>query len=467
VLHQFDDFEFQAHRSIQELIQSCVNEEFALQVRAGRYEHAPNRFDERKGGYERNLTTTFGTSRIRIPRVRFNKVKIHYSLFEKYQRRQKKFDKTVVLAMLLGLSVRTQCKWSFIGDAVSHTTASKLIRTLEDGLAVFRTRKIEDKYKYLLLDGLWVKVKDGNKLKEKVILFILGITLDNKKEIVAFKLAKGETEEEVTVLLNDVYRRGLEGKYLKLIASDGAKGIRSAISMIYPYVKWQLCYVHKLRNLNMHIRHKINNRPRMMRQDNQSQLWQKGYIADMSGFTHDAIGIFAEAMKYVAAVSLSNHDGQVVLTTLSEGSLEKEPGTIKPLAPRVALQSAPKTTGGIDFRSFPIVIRSMDSLKANIKAIPQSSLQRINLTQEWSDIERLINSGITPSVERLKDYLAASCFKGKLDSDMEKIASCISDILRMEEERCGLTDPTLKDILVVLGSGRSGEELKIAFNGTI
>ena len=34
----------------------------------------------------------------------------------------------------------------------------------------------------------------------------------------AFRLAKGETEEEVTVLLNDVYRRGLEGKQLKLIA---------------------------------------------------------------------------------------------------------------------------------------------------------------------------------------------------------------------------------------------------------
>ena len=268
VLYQFDDFESQAHRNIQELIQSCVKEEFALQVRAERYEHAPNRLDERQGGYERNFTTTFGTSRIWIPRVRFNKVKVHCSLFEKYQRRQKKFDKVVVLAMLLGLSVRKQRKFfrSFMGDAISHTTASKLIRTLEDDLQAFRTRKIEDKYKYLLLDGLWVKVKDGNKLKDKVILFILGITLDNKKEIVAFRLAKGETEEEVTALLNDVYRRGLEGKYLKLIASDGAKGIRAAINMVYPYAKWQLCYVHKLRNLNKHIRHKINNRPRIMRQ---------------------------------------------------------------------------------------------------------------------------------------------------------------------------------------------------------
>ena len=126
-----------------------------------------------------------------------------------------------------------------------------------------------------------------------------------------------------------------------------------------------------------------------------------------------------------------------------------------------------KTTGGIDFRFLPIVTQSMDSLKASIRTMPQASLERINLTQELSDIERLVNSGITPSAERIKDYLAASCFKGNLDSDMDKIVSCISDILRMQEETCCATDPTLKDILVVLGSGRSGAELKVAFSGVI
>jgi len=268
VIYQFDDFESQVHKIIQNLMQSCINEEFTLQIGAKRYEHAPERLDERQGSYERSFTTTFGTSRIYVPRLRFHNVKIHYSLFEKYQRRQEKFDKAVILAMLLGLSVRKQRRFfrSFIGDAVSHTTASRLIHTLEGNLQGYRTRPIEDKYKYLILDGLWIKVEDAGKLKEKVILFVLGVTLDNKKEIIAFKLAKGETEEEVVSLLNDIYRRGLEGKQLKLIASDGAKGIRSAINMVYPYAKWQLCYVHKTRNLNKHIRHKVNNRPGMMRQ---------------------------------------------------------------------------------------------------------------------------------------------------------------------------------------------------------
>ena len=267
LLYQFDDFEFQARGIIKKLIQDCVNEEFALQIRAKRYEHTSNRLDERQGGYERNFTTTFGTSRIRIPRVRFNKVKVHYSLFEKYQRRQKKFDQVVLLSMLLGVSVRKQRRFfrAFIGDAVSHSTASRLIKSIEGDLQSFQTRTIADIYKYLIIDGLWVKVMEG-RLKEKVILFVLGITEDNKKEIIAFRLAKGETEAEVTALLNDLYRRGLKGRHLKLIASDGAKGIHAAINMVYPYARWQLCYVHKLRNLVKHIRYKQRHRRKMMRQ---------------------------------------------------------------------------------------------------------------------------------------------------------------------------------------------------------
>ena len=101
----------------------------------------------------------------------------------------------VILAMLLGLSTRKQRKFfkSFIGDVLSHTTASNLLKNLEAGLRESRSRPIEDRYKYLIIDGLWVKIKE-DRVRERVILFVLGITLDNKKEIIAFKLAKGETE---------------------------------------------------------------------------------------------------------------------------------------------------------------------------------------------------------------------------------------------------------------------------------
>jgi len=267
ILQRFDDFEQKAHRAIQKLIQDTIYEEFKVQIGADRYERTEDRLGTRQGEYERFFTTTFGTSRINIPRLRHSNTDITYSLFDKYQRRQQKFDQMVILSMILGLSTRKQRRFfrSFIGDSVSPQTASRLLTKLEEDLKDYRTRRIEDKYKYLLIDGLWVSIKE-KRIHKRPIIFVMGITIDNKKEIIAFKLCKGETELEVTGLLNDLYRRGLEGKNLKLIASDGAKGIKAAIQMVYPYSQWQLCYTHKLRNLSKNIRQKIKHRKKMMRE---------------------------------------------------------------------------------------------------------------------------------------------------------------------------------------------------------
>jgi len=164
----------------------------------------------------------------------------------------------------------------------------------------------------------------------------------------------------------------------------------------------------------------------------------------------------------------STESGKAVLFIIQPGrspirNAEADQGGGIVIEPNLPKPSEIKTPGGIDFRFLPIVTQSIGSLKASIKSIPAGSLQRINLTQEWADIQRLVNSGITPSAERVKEYFAASCFKGDSDQDAEKIVSCIANILRTEEESCVLTDPVLKDILIVLGSGRSAAELKSAF----
>ncbi len=262
-----DVFERRARAAVRDLIQSDVYEEFEEQVGAGRYERSSKRRDFRKGEYERLVITTFGSAKIRIPRTR-GEVKPEFKLFDKYQRRQKKFDEMIVMSMILGLSTRKQKKFfkSFIGDAVSHGTASKLMRMLDKSLSEFRTRPIGDDYKYLLVDGIWVSVKENDKTKKRPVIVVLGIKTDNTKEVLAFKLARSESEQEVTSVLNDLYRRGLKGSSLKIVASDGAKGIKLAIEMIYPYAKWQLCSTHKLRNLSKNIKQKKKNRSKIMKE---------------------------------------------------------------------------------------------------------------------------------------------------------------------------------------------------------
>jgi len=264
-----DKFESEAHKAVKDILQRGVDEEFNAKIGAKKYERTSGREGFRKGTYRRCLTTTFGRSELVIPRTR-EKIDISFKMFDKYQRRQKKFDEMVMMSLILGVSTRKQRKFfkAFIGDAVSHTTASRLLRNFEEDLAKFRTTRLTDNYKYLLIDGIWVKVK-GRDVRNKPIIFVIGVRKDNTKEILTFKLARGESEEEIAGILNDLYRRGLEGKNLKIIASDGARGIRAAISMVYPYAAWQWCSTHKLRNVCKRIQHKAKNRKELMKDASQ------------------------------------------------------------------------------------------------------------------------------------------------------------------------------------------------------
>ena len=264
---QVIDLEAKARMIVEGFFQRSINGEFQEQLKADWYERSEERADVRSGTYPRLLTTTFGRIRLLIPKVRKKKREYIYKMFAKYQRRQKKFDDMIVLSLLLGFSTRKQQRFfqAFIGDSVSHTTASRLMDSLSDELRSYQTQPIEDKYSFIFIDGLWVHIKEID-IKKRPILFALGITKDGKQELIAFKLAKGETEEEYTNFLNDLYRRGLKGKALELIIQDGSEAITTAVNMVYPYTPRQRCYTHKLRNLMQNIRYKFRHRAKLMRQ---------------------------------------------------------------------------------------------------------------------------------------------------------------------------------------------------------
>ena len=248
---------------IQNILQRSIDKEFQQRLGAGLYERTDHREDVRCGYYDRIFTTNFGQSTLKIPRARH--IKLNYKLFDIYQRRHKRLDYAIALSCILGLSTRKQAKlfYEVIGDSVSHSTASKLVYILREELNSYRQKPIPNNYKYLIIDGMWVHLKEL-KIKQRPILFALGITKDNQKELLSFKLAKGETEAEYTTFLNDLYRRGLTS--LDCIIADGAEAITSAVNTVYPYSQRQYCYTHKLRNLSQNIRHKYKHRPKMLRQ---------------------------------------------------------------------------------------------------------------------------------------------------------------------------------------------------------
>ncbi|MDO8663009.1 MAG: hypothetical protein Q7K98_07325 [Candidatus Omnitrophota bacterium] len=126
--------------------------------------------------------------------------------------------------------------------------------------------------------------------------------------------------------------------------------------------------------------------------------------------------------------------------------------------------------GGIDFRALPIVTEAVSNLRSSLgdsflRTNSSGIYRKLSPADEWQEIERMASSGITPSPERMKEYLQASCAKGDIPQDKDKVILCIADILRGEEETCFATDPTLRDILVVLEASGSSTELNKIFLG--
>ncbi|HIK12490.1 MAG TPA: transposase [Oscillatoriaceae cyanobacterium M33_DOE_052] len=50
------------------------------------------------------------------------------------------------------------------------------------------------------------------------------------------------------------YRRGLKGSFLKLIVTDGGKGLKAALPLVYGQIPAQHCWAHKTRNVLNHVK---------------------------------------------------------------------------------------------------------------------------------------------------------------------------------------------------------------------
>ena len=71
---------------------------------------------------------------------------------------------------------------------------------------------------------------------------------DGIKEIIGARVADSESADWEAFLI-DLKTRGLAGKKLELVTTDGGSGLVAALKTIYPFKPHQRCIAHKLRNV--------------------------------------------------------------------------------------------------------------------------------------------------------------------------------------------------------------------------
>ena len=121
--------------------------------------------------------------------------------------------------------------------------------------------------------------------------------------------------------------------------------------------------------------------------------------------------------------------------------------------------------GGIDFRGLPIVTQPVVPAMPGPSLRSGSNFKNIDLKESWQQIQNMLKAGIIPSSQRLKEYLQACCSKEiDIDSQIDKVLACIADILRLQEQDDKPTEQALKEVLVLLESGKPADQIPVALN---
>lgn len=208
------------------------------------------RSNRRNGFYRRNLDTVFGwIEGLRIPRPRVGGF-TPTCLGKKYGRRQEMLNRVAMECFRRGVSTRDVEKITeaLCGVQISASTVSRLTSVWNQEAKRWHQRKLSDDYVYLMADGIWIKNRSLG-MKRRLILVVYGIKSNGSREIIDYTFARSEKEEHWLRFFTHLQHRGLEGKNLQLITTDGCGGLGNAIAICFPGVSHQLCWAHKMRNV--------------------------------------------------------------------------------------------------------------------------------------------------------------------------------------------------------------------------
>jgi putative transposase len=245
------DFQGRTREMLKKLLESDAEQQMADYLGLKWHERAGAiaRVDYRNGFYERDYVTPLGGIRLRIPRTRQRSFLPRW--LGRLQRRAPEVAELIRQAFLRGISTRQVGRVVAVltGEAVSAQTVSRLTRVLDQAVRAFHERPLGDGWSYLVLDGVWLKVRRAFGPQRVLLSVAYGIRGDGTRQLLAFPRAKSESQAGWEGLLNDPYQRRLRGQHLQLVITDGCPGLARALETVYPRIRHQRCWVHKMRNI--------------------------------------------------------------------------------------------------------------------------------------------------------------------------------------------------------------------------
>ena len=234
------------------IAQAAIDAQFAEFIGAEPYERSVERHDRRNGIRERTVDTRMGSIDIRIPRARESN--FVPPLLEYRKRSERALVAAVQEMFISGVSTRKIEKvLRELGVAqMSKSQVSVLCAELDVQVAAFRERRLEARYPYVMLDALYVSVREDGRVAKQAVVIAYGVNESGTREVIGIDVVQTESRESWLDFLRSLVARGLHG--VLLAVSDAHQGLRAAITAVFGSTAlWQRCRVHFLRNVMAHV----------------------------------------------------------------------------------------------------------------------------------------------------------------------------------------------------------------------
>ena len=236
------------------LVESVLNQILEAQVSealgADRHERSEERQGYRNGYRARTLYTRVGPVTLQVPQTRSGEFSTE--IFNRYQRSEQAFVLALMEMVVNGVSTRkvSAITEALCGASFSKSTVSALCAGLDARVRTFNERRLEGDYPFVLVDALFIKSREEERVVPRVALVASGIRSDGHREILGVRMGDVESFATWEEMFRWLKGRGLKG--VMFVISDSHGGLTEAIARHFQGATWQRCQVHLMRNILGH-----------------------------------------------------------------------------------------------------------------------------------------------------------------------------------------------------------------------
>ena len=193
---------------IQQVVQQVLESEMDEALGAEKGQRTASRLGYRSGYYNRTLVTRVGKLELRVPQDRQGRFRTE--VFERYQRSERALVAALAEMYVQGVSTRKVkaiteelCGHEFSASAISRINAS-----LDEELAKFAGRKLEEEYAYLIVDARYERIREDAVIRSQAVLVAIGINWDGRRCVLGVEMAHRESQTSWKEFLEKLRDRG-------------------------------------------------------------------------------------------------------------------------------------------------------------------------------------------------------------------------------------------------------------------